>query len=92
MWGAVESLSPPPSIAKFVAEPNQIQAGQTVTLIWRAENATEVRIEGLSAPVRGKLNGQGLLIDRLPRTVQYTLTASGSGQAATATATVLVTK
>jgi hypothetical protein len=81
---------PPPAIATFVAEPSEIQPGQAVTLSWRAENATEVRIEPLSDAPRRKLNPDDSILDHPARTVKYTLTALGSGKPATLSVTVHV--
>lgn len=79
-----------PAITRFAAEPPEIHAGQNVTLIWHAENATDVRIEGLHHSLKRKLKSDDSVIDSPSSTQRYTLTAAGSGKAATATVTVRV--
>ncbi|MGO4881275.1 MAG: hypothetical protein ACLP59_10675 [Bryobacteraceae bacterium] len=81
---------PAPAIISFAAEPTEIQAGQAVKLTWHAGNAMDVRIEGLTHPVRRKLNSDDSVTDRPSSTQRYTLTADGSGAPATATVTVRV--
>jgi OmpA family/K319L-like, PKD domain len=77
-----------PRIIRFTANPTNIIAGQTSTLVWQVENATTVTID------QGVGNQQGVgTQDVMPaQTTTYTLTASNSAGSVTATATVTVTQ
>jgi peptidoglycan-associated lipoprotein len=83
-------VAPPPkapTISEFVAEPSTIERGQSATLRWRVNDASDIEInQGIGAvPSAG---------DRrvLPNNATtYTLLAKGPGGSATASATVGVT-
>ncbi len=76
-----------PRILRFQATPAQITAGQTSTLLWAVENATEVSI---SSGV-GAVEPTGTRDVQPAQTTTYTLTARNSGGEVMATATVTVT-
>jgi len=83
-------VPPPPAkpmIASFAAEPSTIERGQSSTLRWATENATEVSIE----PGIGTVSASGTRQVYPNDTTTYTLTAKGPGGTATSTATVTVT-
>lgn len=55
-----DPLPTSPSIASFTASAGQVAAGGTVTLTWRAENATSIRIDELSlGQVSGVAGNEG---------------------------------
>ena len=80
---------PPPAAAptaSLSANPNVIEAGQSTTLSWRTENATEVTLEGVGAV---EANGsQGMTPSG---STTYRLIAKGAGGTQEATARVTVT-
>ncbi len=86
---AVEAPAPPakPMIASFAAEPSTIERGQSSTLRWATENATDVSID----PGIGTVSASGTRQVYPSDTTTYTLTAKGPGGTATSTATVTVT-
>jgi hypothetical protein len=69
------------------ATPASVQSGQSVTLSWAAENATEVDIE----PSVGKVAAKGTTSVSPHESTTYTATAIGPGGVNTATAKVDVT-
>jgi peptidoglycan-associated lipoprotein len=78
----------PPSIGQFTAEPSSIERGQSATLRWTVNDATEVSIE----PGVGTVQSTGNRQVFPSNSTTYTLTARGAGgQTETATATVNVT-
>ncbi len=85
-------VTPPPPPAKpvistFSAEPSTIERGQSATLRWSVENATDVSIDqGL-----GMVQPSGTRQVFPSNTTTYTLTAKGPGGTATSSATVNVT-
>lgn len=83
------ATAPPASVAVFSAEPSEIRPGQAVTLYWRTENATAVRIEPLTGGSR-PLPPVDKITDRPTRTTEYILVATGPGKSATKTVTVRV--
>jgi len=85
----VEAPPPPakPMIASFAAEPSAIERGQSSTLRWATENATDVSI----SPGIGSVSASGTRQVYPNETTTYTLTAKGPGGTATSTATVTVT-
>jgi peptidoglycan-associated lipoprotein len=85
----VEEPAPPakPMIVSFAAEPSTIERGQSSTLRWATENATEASI----APGIGTVSASGTRQVYPSDTTTYTLTARGPGGTATSTATVTVT-
>ncbi len=79
---------PKPVIATFVAEPSSIQRGQSSTLRWSVQNATNISInQGI-----GSVQASGSRRVFPSSTTTYTLTAKGPGGTATAQATVNVTQ
>lgn len=76
-----------PTISEFVVEPKGIERGQSATLRWKVQDATQIQID----------QGLGSVSDSGQRTISpngsttYTLRATGPGGTATATATLSVT-
>ena len=85
----VEAPAPPakPMIMSFAAEPSSIERGQSSTLRWATENATDVSID----PGIGAVSASGTRQVYPSDTTSYTLTAKGPGGTATSSATVTVT-
>jgi len=77
----------PPSIQRFLIEPPSIQRGQSATLTWSVQNATQVTIDnGVGAvPVNGTQTVSPA------SSVTYTLVARGAGGERTSTARITVT-
>lgn len=75
-------------IATFVAEPSTIQRGESSTLRWKVENATDISINQGIGTVQS--SGDRRVFPSSATT--YTLTAKGPGGSATATARVDVTQ
>jgi hypothetical protein len=69
----------------FIANPPQIQAGQSSQLSWRVLNATSVSISSI-----GNVEDQGARSVSPQQTTTYTLTATNGNNSQTATATVTV--
>ena len=81
---------PPPPAAPTVtltAEPSTVEKGQSVTLSWTSQNATDLNLE----PSVGKVQAQGSTTVTPEESTTYTLTATGPGGSQTATARVTVT-
>ncbi|HWR37164.1 MAG TPA: peptidoglycan-associated lipoprotein Pal [Clostridia bacterium] len=79
---------PPPSpTASLSANPATIQAGQSTTLTWTTQNATEVTIESV-----GKVDVSGSSSVSPTDSTTYRLTAKGPGGSIDATARVTVTQ
>ena len=76
-----------PMLASFAAEPSSIERGQSSTLRWATENATDVSID----PGIGAVSASGTRQVYPSDTTTYTLTAKGPGGTATSSATVTVT-
>jgi peptidoglycan-associated lipoprotein len=77
---------PPPVTATLSANPASIQSGQSSTLTWSTQNATDVALDGNKVDVSGSQTVS-------PRqTTTYHLTAKGAGGTQDATATVTVTQ
>jgi len=74
-----------PRIMRFAAAPIEIVAGETSTLLWAVENATEVSISGI-----GRVELVGTREVTPTTTTTYTLTAHNQRGDVTATATVVV--
>jgi hypothetical protein len=72
-------------IVRFTANPTQISAGQSSTLMWEVENATEVSISSV-----GNVQPSGTQQVQPTQTTTYTLTARNQAGEVTATATVAV--
>jgi peptidoglycan-associated lipoprotein len=81
---------PPPTPAPTVhltAEPSTIERGQSVTLSWTSQNATDLNL----VPGVGNVQAQGSTTVTPQESPTYTLTASGPGGSVTETARVTVT-
>jgi peptidoglycan-associated lipoprotein len=83
---------PPPPAAKapqvsLTAEPATVEKGQSVTLSWASQDATEVDI----APQVGKVQATGSTTVTPEDSTTYVATATGPGGSATASARVTVT-
>jgi peptidoglycan-associated lipoprotein len=77
---------PPPVTATLTANPASIQSGQSSTLTWSTQNATDVTLDDNKVDVSGSQTVS-------PRqTTTYHLTAKGAGGTQDATATVTVTQ
>jgi hypothetical protein len=74
-----------PRIVRFVANPLTINAGQSSTLSWTVENATDVQISTI-----GKVNLVGTQSVTPAATITYTLTATNASGSVTAQTTVTV--
>jgi peptidoglycan-associated lipoprotein len=78
----VEKPAAKPVVSTFVAEPSSIQRGQSATLRWKVDNATEVSIDRGIGAVHSSGDRKVFPIS----STTYTLTAKGAGGSATATA------
>ena len=81
---------PPPTPAPTVtltAEPSNIESGNSTTLIWTSQNATDLDL----SPGVGKVQATGSTPVTLRDSTTFTLTATGPGGTETATARVTVT-
>lgn len=74
-----------PNILRFSAAPAEIGAGESATLIWQVENATDVAISSL-----GSVSPTGNSTVNPTQTTTYTLTARNASGEVNATATVTV--
>jgi len=83
---------PAPHVVSFSVSSEKINQGDSVTLTWETENATEVSIDPGSVGVNDPRTAAHGKVDLKPRdTTTYTLTAKGSsGQPATSTRVVTV--
>ncbi len=81
---------PPPApaapTASLTANPATIQMGQSSTLSWTTQDATEVTLEGI-----GKVGPSGSQLVTPTTSTTYSLTAKGEGGSQDATARVTVT-
>jgi peptidoglycan-associated lipoprotein len=80
---------PPPAAAptaSLSANPNVIEAGQSTTLSWRTENATDISLEGM-----GTVEANGSHSMSPSESTTYRLIAKGPGGTQEATARVTVT-
>ncbi len=87
---ATPTPPPPPAPAPTVnltAEPSTVEKGQSVTLSWTSQNATDLTLD----PGVGKVQAQGSTTATPQDSTTYTLTATGPGGTQTATARVTVT-
>jgi peptidoglycan-associated lipoprotein len=81
---AVSNTAPQPT-ATITAQPDTVNAGQSVVLSWHTTDANTANIEGIGAvPTEGTRTVQPT------ESTDYTLTATGDGGNATATARVTV--
>jgi len=74
-----------PRVMRFLAAPREIFVGETSTLIWSVENATDVSISSVGVVEASGTNAVAPLV-----TTVYTLTARNAAGEASATATVTV--
>ena len=85
-----KELPPPPSkpvISSFTAEPRTIERGQSSTLNWATQNATDITVDqGI-----GAVQSSGSRTVSPGNTTTYTLTANGPGGSDSRTVTVEVT-
>ena len=88
---AAATPPPPPApsapTVSLTAEPSTIERGQSVTLSWTSQNATDLSID----PGVGKVQAQGSTTVTPQDSTTYTLTGNGPGGSQTATARVTVT-
>ncbi len=77
---------PPAPTASLSANPNVINAGQSTTLTWRTENATDITLEGM-----GSVEANGSRSVTPGDSTTYRLIARGAGGTQEATARVTVT-
>jgi peptidoglycan-associated lipoprotein len=78
--------TPAPTL-HLTAEPSTIERGQSVTLSWTSQNATDLTLE----PGVGKVPAQGSTTVTPQESTTYALTATGPGGSVTETARVTVT-
>lgn len=78
---------PPAPTVTLTAEPSTIEKGQSVTLSWSSQNATDLDLE----PSVGKVQATGSSSVTPEDSTTYTITATGPGGTQTATARVTVT-
>lgn len=79
--------SPPSPIISLTAEPATVEKGQSVTLTWASQNATEVSIQ----PQVGKVQASGSTTVTPVESTTYVATATGPGGTQSASARVTVT-
>src|SRR5436190_22541487 len=75
----------PVRITTFSVEPTSIQPGESVTLVWAAENPTSVNIDGL-----GRVAPRGRRTLTPGVTTTYTLSVTGAGNTADKRAVTVV--
>ena len=80
----LEKLTPPS--VTLIPETTTIEKGQSITLAWMSENATELDLE----PGVGKVEPKGSRALTPPDSTSYTLTAKGPGGTVSATSRVTV--
>jgi peptidoglycan-associated lipoprotein len=78
---------PPAPTVTLTAEPSTVDKGQSVTLSWSSQNATDLDLE----PGVGKVQASGSSSVTPQDSTTYTLTATGPGGTQSATARVTVT-
>ena len=82
-----ETPQPPPApTVTLVAEPNNIQSGDSTTLSWTSQNATDLDL----VPGVGNVQAMGSTSVTLKDSTTFTLTATGPGGTGSATARVTV--
>ncbi len=79
---------PPRPTATISVNPDSVQAGQSATLTWQTQNATDVSIDNGV----GSVQPSGTQQVTPSQSTTYTLTARGAGGSADATARVTVTQ
>jgi hypothetical protein len=72
-----QRIVPPARITKFVAQPEAIQPGQAVMLVWSTENPNSVTLD----PGVGRVTARGSRQANPARTTTYTLTVLGPNNA-----------
>ncbi len=77
---------PPAPTASLSANPDSIRQGQSTTLNWQTQNATDVSIDGI-----GAVDASGSRSVQPGQSTTYRLTAKGAGGSTDATARVTVT-
>ncbi len=77
---------PPQPTATISVSPESIQKGQSATITWSTQNATEINIDGI-----GKVDAQGPQSVTPNDSTTYHITAKGPGGSADATARLTVT-
>lgn len=84
---ATPPAAPPPAAptATLAANPTVIEQGQTTTLTWKTDNASDVTIDGI-----GAVSGSGSKTITPSSSMTYTLTAKGPGGTQDASARVTV--
>jgi len=83
---AAAPAPPGPPVCKLTAEPAAIDQGNSVTLSWTSQNATDVNID----PTLGKQLTEGSTTASPNESTTYILTATGPGGSSTCTARVTV--
>ena len=83
---AVPPPPPPAPSATLAASPNDLQAGQSTTLTWSTDNATQITLSGV-----GTVAAKGSTTIRPQSSTTYVLTATGPGGSKDASARVTVT-
>lgn len=83
----VPAPPPPAPSASLAASPDDLQAGQSTTLTWTTENASQVSISGV-----GGVRAKGSATIRPQSSTTYVLTATGPGGSKEASARVTVTQ
>ena len=78
---------PPAPTVTLTAEPSTIEKGQSVTLSWSSQNATDLDLQ----PDVGKVQASGSSSVTPQDSTTYTITATGPGGTQSATARVTVT-
>jgi hypothetical protein len=73
-------VQPPARIVSFKAEPESVEAGQPVTLIWATENPNSVTI----TPDPGRVAARGTRVVNPASTTTYTLAVTGPNNASLA--------
>jgi len=72
---------PPAPTVTLTAEPSTVEKGQSVTLSWTSQNATDLNLD----PGVGKVQAQGSTTVTPQDSTTYTLTATGPGGTQSAT-------
>ena len=83
---AATPAAPGPPVCKLTAEPAAIDQGNSITLSWTSQNATDVNID----PTLGKQLTEGSTTASPNESTTYILTATGPGGSSTCTARVTV--
>jgi hypothetical protein len=84
--GTVQTPTPAPTV-NLSANKTSVTKGQTVTLSWSSQNATQLDLE----PGIGAVNSQGSVTVTPQSTTTYTLTATGTGGTTSSSVKITVT-